>query len=143
MKKIIFTSVLALVVVFSTQAQERNQRMRGMQDDRSAEEIAKSRTERLDKTLKFTEAQKEKVYALELEKAERFKENRKENKRNREDWRKQAENDRQALEKILTDEQKEIIKESRMSNRRGRHMQRGAKDTKKENMRQRNRSEKH
>src|SRR5699024_10960508 len=118
MKKIIFTSVLALVVLFSTQAQERNQRMRGMQDDRSAEEIAKSRTERLDKPLKFTEAQKEKVYALELEKAERVKENRKENKRNREDRRKQAENDHQALEKILTDEQKEIIKESRMSNRR-------------------------
>lgn len=140
MKKMLFTATLAFVVLFSTQAQERNQRMRGNQNH-SVEEIAKMRVDRLDKVVKLSESQKEKVYALELEKAERMKKNRAENRsanqNNREQWQKQMEKDRQALDEILNDEQKEKIKNSRMSQRRGRGMNNG-QNHERRNMRQRN-----
>lgn len=140
MKKILFTAALAFAVLFSTQAQERNQRMRGHQNY-SVEEIAKMRVDRLDKAVELSDAQKEKVYALELEKAERMKKNRAENKsaqqQNREQWQKQAEKDRQALGEILNDEQKEKLKNTRMSERRERG-NRDGKNRQRRNMQQRN-----
>lgn len=140
MKKMLFTAVLAFGVLFSTQAQERNYRNRGI-ENLPVEKIASNRVDRLDRVVNLSESQKEKVYALELEKAKRLKDYKSErkfkNRNDREQWRKEMRKDREALEQILNDEQKEKIKNNRSSQRRGRGMNNG-QNHERRNMRQRN-----
>ena len=88
--------------------------------DRSPEEIAKLKIERLDKVLKFTEKQKEEVYALELGKAKNRFAKREAMRIEMENQRKEMKENREAFDKILTPEQKELMKKEFAENRRDR-----------------------
>ena len=79
MKKILALAALIGGLGFSTMAQEapKSGKMKPRVGEKkemvrkSPEEFAKIRTERLDKELKFTDAQREKVYKLNLEQAKK------------------------------------------------------------------------
>lgn len=117
MKKIIAITVLATCLYSISSAQERKTRndkrthfKREIQNY-NPEEVAKIRTERLDKKLNFSESQKQEIYNLELDKAKRHKEVKEKQKQMHEELRKEHQADRETLQKLLTPEQQELLKE--------------------------------
>lgn len=84
----------------------RNDRM----DKKSPEEIAKHKTDLQDSKLKFTEDQKNEVYAFHLDKAQKRADKRKEMLAEREKRRSEMKVENQEFQQLLTAEQKEIFK---------------------------------
>lgn len=117
MKKIIAITVLATCLYSIGNAQERKTRndkrthfKREIQNY-NPEEVAKIRTDRLDKKLNFSESQKQEIYNLELDKAKRHKEVKEKQKLMREELRKDHQADREAFQKLLSPEQQKLLKE--------------------------------
>ena len=78
---------------------------------RSAEEIAKTRTDQLTESLGLNEKQQKEVYALNLERAEKIKAVRKDRLARGEEMRGEMKADRERLNDILTEEQREMLKQ--------------------------------
>lgn len=78
--------------------------------NKTPEEIAQAKTERLDKELKFSDQQKKDVYAYHLTKAQEWKAKAEARKAEREARMKEMKADRQEFENLLTAEQKEVYK---------------------------------
>lgn len=119
MKKILTIALLLSVFSFATMAQDGAMKGRnhGKHSDKkervqqSPEEIAKRRTDRLDKELKLTDSQRKEVYAIQL-KDVKFKNQTKES-RQKEHQNKKANRkaSKEALNKILTPEQQQLMAE--------------------------------
>ncbi|NGM61623.1 hypothetical protein G5B30_06795 [Sphingobacterium sp. SGG-5] len=80
-------------------------------EKKSPEEVAKIRTERLDKTLKFTDKQRQEVYAYNLDQAKKYKERAKVQKADRNAMREEMKADRERFKKLLTPDQQKILAE--------------------------------
>ncbi len=89
-------------------------------EKKSPEEIAKIRTERLDKTLTFTDKQREDVYSYNLNQAKKFKERAEVQKKDRETLRNELKADREKFTSLLTPEQQTILAEKSKENRESR-----------------------
>lgn len=123
MKKIVSLALLLTGISLATFAQEQRQidrrakngdkhpRQERRMENRSPEEIAKLKTDRLDKELKFTDAQRKKVYAIELGQAKRQTAHRAEMKKLQDKWHQEMKGSHQELDKVLTAEQKQQMKE--------------------------------
>ena len=79
--------------------------------NKTAEEIAQLRTDRMDKSLEFTDEQKEQVYAYHLKQAGQRKAQIEEQKATRQARMEEAKAQKEEFEKILTPEQKEKLSE--------------------------------
>ncbi|PRD57277.1 hypothetical protein C5749_08795 [Sphingobacterium gobiense] len=79
---------------------------------RTPEEIAKLKMEHLDKYLKFTDAQRSEVYAIQLEQAIQAVAHREEMKNLHDKKREDIKDSREKMSEILTTEQKELLKKS-------------------------------
>lgn len=86
-------------------------------EKRNPEEIAKIRTERLDKKLKFTDKQRADIYAYNLDQVNKFKERAAVQKKLREAQREEYKADREKFKNMLTAEQQEILANSVKANR--------------------------
>ncbi|MHC8949251.1 hypothetical protein [Sphingobacterium hungaricum] len=119
MKKILVFGLTFLGISFASIAQEQVDSVKNTKGkkhprsefvNKTPEELAQMKTNRLDKELKFTEAQKKEVYALNLKTAQeqklRFEQRKKEMEARKQDLRAS----REYLLKILTPEQKELMK---------------------------------
>src|SRR5690606_27424586 len=80
-------------------------------EKKTPEELAKIRTERLDKTLKFTDKQREEVYAYNLDQAKKLKERAEARKGDRRALREEMQADRERFNKLLTPDQQKILSE--------------------------------
>ena len=91
-------------------------------------EIAKIKTERLDKELKFTDEQRAQVYAMQIEDARKSVEYRDQIKKLRNNHRQEMKGSHEKLSEILTDEQKTVLNEKfkagkrKMMHHRGKHL---------------------
>lgn len=123
MKKVLSLAVLFAGISLATFAQEqvdakrpikkdRKPRMEKKIERRTPVEIAKSKTDRLDKELKFTDAQRAEIYAVQLEQAESAVAHRKEMKTLQGKRWEDMKSSREKMGKILTSEQQEQLKES-------------------------------
>ncbi len=131
MKKALSLAVLFAGISLATFAQEQKEtdhtfkrerkhpRMEKKITNRTPEEMAKVKTEHLDKRLKFTDAQRAEVYAVQLEQAKRVVVHRDEMKKMQSKWREEMKGSQEKMEKILTPEQKEQLKESYAQRRKG------------------------
>ena len=94
--------------------QERNGRMHmkrhGDMMNKTPEQIAQAKTDRLDKELKFSDKQKKDVYAYHLSQAQEWEAKAEARKAERQARMNEMKADRQAFENLLTPEQKEIYK---------------------------------
>ncbi len=117
MKNAALITLLISGIAFSSLAQERGQRA-----SRSAEEIAQMRTDRLTEQLALTEDQQQAVYALSLDNAKKMQATHKERATRSAEMREARAakmNERRAemkasqeqLNEILTDEQREVLKQ--------------------------------
>ncbi|HMR19309.1 MAG TPA: hypothetical protein PKA53_08425 [Sphingobacterium sp.] len=86
-------------------------------EKKSSEEIAKIRTERLDKELKFTDKQRAEVYAYNLEQTKKFRERAEVGQKQREAVRKEFKADHDKFKSLLTPEQQEILASKVKANR--------------------------
>lgn len=124
MKKILSLTVLFAgisLAVFS-QAQKENDkthkrgrehpRIERKMTHRTPEEIAKAKTEDLDQRLKFTDTQRNEVYAVQLEQAKQTAAHRDEMKALQSKWREERKGSQAKLGEILTPEQQQQLKES-------------------------------
>ena len=93
------------------------QQSRTHRQPRSAEEIAKMRTDHLTKSLSLTDAQQKEVYTLNLERAEKMKAAREDRAARGTEMREEMKADRERLEKILTPEQRETLKKQEADRR--------------------------
>ncbi|MEI5983869.1 MULTISPECIES: hypothetical protein [Sphingobacterium] len=147
MKKIFTIAALVAGISFSALSQEKKEEVRQdvkkerrMKIDRkemkpkSPEEIAKLKTEHMDKELKFTEAQKKEVYVFQLEKAKKMEAKRNEMIAAREIHRKEMKAEQDAFQKLLTPEQLAIFKDKLADGKRGR-FERGGKEFRTREMR--------
>ncbi|WP_312698051.1 hypothetical protein [Sphingobacterium mizutaii] len=96
----------------------------GKMMNKTPEEIAKMKTDRLDKELKFTDKQKQDVYTYNLDQAKKWKEKQETRKADREARKNEMKAERDEFMKLLTPEQQEILKNKMAENRKGR-MDRG------------------
>ena len=120
------TTLIALLVsgiVFSAAAQERS-----IKPERSAEEIARQRTERMTEKLGLTEEQQKEVYALNLESAAKMKVEREERMAKMAELRKERgakmaelkaerQQEQARLNELLTAEQQTILEQERAAQR--------------------------
>lgn len=126
MKKMLLLVGLMSGLTFATYAQEVQSKPVKRTDrgekmiNKTPEEMATLQTERLDKDLKFTEAQKKQVYAIQLKSAQKQKEVMTDQKAGREAFREGMKQNQEELNKVLTPEQQNILKEKRAQ--RGDHM---------------------
>lgn len=132
MKKVLSMAVLFLGLSAVTFAQERGKENVKRTDKKhvvkkhegavkSPEELAKIRTERLDKTLKFTDKQRKEVYALNLEQAKKQHEHKEIRSKEMEARRKEMKANQEKFKNILTPEQQKILADNvkyKMENRR-------------------------
>jgi len=79
--------------------------------NKSPEELAKIKTERLDKELKFTDEQRSQVYAIQLDEAKRQAESRAKMGELRKEQREAMEENKEKMGEILTAEQQTQLKE--------------------------------
>lgn len=86
--------------------------------NKSPEDIAKIRTERLDKELKFTDKQRQEVYTYNLDQAKKLKQRSEIRKKERVAIQNEMKADRDRFKNLLTEDQQKIIKE-RMAKRDG------------------------
>jgi protein CpxP len=131
MKKVLSLAVLFAGISLATFAQEQKDTERSFKKERkhprmerkianrTPEEIAKMKTEQLDKRLKFTDAQRTEVYAVQLEQAKRAATHRDEMRKLQSKWREEMKGSQEKMGKILTPEQKEQLKESYAQRRKG------------------------
>jgi Spy/CpxP family protein refolding chaperone len=89
----------------------------GRMDNKTPEDIAKMKTDRLDKELKFTEDQKKDIYAYHLDQAKKWKAKSEERKADREARKNEMKAEREEFLKLLTPEQKETLKNKMAENR--------------------------
>lgn len=141
MNKIITMGILSLGMCLAASAQEKIGTDEAMKRDikrpyhervmenKNPEEIAKIKTERLDKELKFTDEQRAQIYAIQLEDARKSLEYRDQHKKLRESHRQEMKGSHEKLHKILTEEQKKALNEKfkthrkrKMMHRRGKHL---------------------
>ncbi len=99
----------------------------GKMQSKTPEEIAKMKTERLDKELKFTDKQKQDIYAYNLDQAKKWKEKQEVRKADREARRTEMKAEREEFLKLLTPEQQETLKNKMAENRKDR-MDRGERN---------------
>ncbi|TDS16227.1 hypothetical protein [Sphingobacterium paludis] len=123
MKKILSLAILFSGISLATFAQEQQSTERPVRkerkhirhqrsfENRNPEEIAKLKTERLDKELKFTDKQRNEVYSIQLEQAKRQVEHRAAMKEMQEKWRETSKGMHQEMASVLTAEQQELLKE--------------------------------
>ena len=119
MKKILALAALVTGISFGTMAQEAPKkqdakpRMQGKKEMtyKTPEEFAKIRTERLDKELKFTDAQREQVYKLNLEQAKKQKDRQSKMLQERNSQREEMRVHHEKFQKILTPEQQKLVKD--------------------------------
>ena len=123
MKKVLSFAVLFAGISLATFAQEnkdgqhafkkgrKHHRMERKMDKRSAEEIAQFRTDRLDKSLKFTDAQRQEVYAVQLEQAQHAAKHREQMKAMAAERRSEMKASREKMKNILTEEQQKQLKD--------------------------------
>lgn len=131
MKKALSLAVLFAGISLATFAQEQKEteptfkrerkhpRMEKKITNRTPEETAKVKTDHLDKRLKFTDAQRAEVYAVQLEQAQQAAMHRDEMKKLQSKWREEMKGSQEKMGKILTPEQKEQLKESYAQRRKG------------------------
>lgn len=86
-------------------------------EKKTPEEIAKIRTERLDKTLKFTDKQRQDVYAYNLDQAKKYKERAEVQNENRKAVRDEMKADRERFNQLLTPDQQKILTEKYASHK--------------------------
>lgn len=79
--------------------------------NKSPEDIAKIRTARLDKELKFTDKQREEVYAYNLDKAKKLKQRSEIRKKEHAAIQNEMKVDRDRFKNLLTEDQQKIMKE--------------------------------
>jgi hypothetical protein len=110
MRIVAFITLLISTITLSAFGQE-HQRHR---KPRSAEEIAKMRTDQLTESLGLTDEQQKQVYALNLERAEKMKTAREDRTARGAEMREEMKADRERLNKILTEEQREMLKKQQV-----------------------------
>ncbi|MGV6945316.1 hypothetical protein [Sphingobacterium kyonggiense] len=122
MKKVFAIAALIAGVTFAASAQDKKpevrqevQKERKMKVDhqrkaKSPEEVAKLKTEHMDKALKLTEQQKQDIYKFHLDKAKKLEVKREELMKAREVHRKEMRAEHETLKKLLTPEQQELYK---------------------------------
>ena len=91
-------------------------------ENKTPEEWATLKTERLDKKLSFTDAQKKEVYSLQLNQAERKAIHMDKMKQLHQEWRQEMKTDSASLAKVLTADQQKVLqeqKDQRKGDRRG------------------------
>lgn len=137
MKKILSIAILLSGIGFGAFAQEKvnkeKRQHRPVREKkewvkRTPEEIATKRTEMLDKELNFTDQQRQEVYKLNLERAQKAKAMQERRRQEHQVARKEFMAHREKFEKILTEEQKQKLKnkyskESGAKFRKGRDME--------------------
>ncbi|HLT86340.1 MAG TPA: hypothetical protein VKZ57_02045 [Sphingobacterium sp.] len=131
MKKVLSLAVLFAGISLATFAQEQKDTERSFKKERkhprmerkianrTPEEIAKMKTEQLDKRLKFTDAQRTEVYAVQLEQAKRAATHRDEMRKLQSKWREEMKGSQEKMGEILTPEQQQQLKESYAQHRKG------------------------
>jgi periplasmic protein CpxP/Spy len=104
-------------------------RDRGHKDfkNKTPEEVAKIKTDRMDQKLKFTDKQREEVYAFHLKQAQDHKKIAAERKLYREKMRRQRKADHEKMMSLLTPEQQQTLKDAYAENRKT-HSARWRKD---------------
>ncbi|PRD48322.1 hypothetical protein [Sphingobacterium haloxyli] len=122
MKKTLSLAVLFAGISLATFAQEEKGTRRPITKDRkprmekrihgTPEEVAKLKTVRLDKHLKFTDAQRAEVYAVQLAQAKQAAVHREEMKNLHDRKRGDMKDSRAKMNEILTAEQKELLERS-------------------------------
>ncbi len=134
MKKILSLALLLTGISVATFAQDRQDVERSVKQDRkharqerrvenrSPEEMAKMKTDRLDKALKFTDAQRKEVYAIQLDQAKRQKEHRVAMKKLQQKWSEEAKGSQDKLSRVLSTEQQSILQEKFANGRKERMM---------------------
>lgn len=131
MKKTLSLAVLFVGIGLATFAQEQKDTERSFKRERkhprterkianrTPEEIAKVKTEQLDKRLKFTDAQRTEVYSVQLEHAKQAVAHRDEMKKLQSKWREEMKDSQKKMGEILTPEQQQRLKESYAHRRKG------------------------
>jgi len=131
MKKTLSLAVLFAGISLATFAQEQKDTERSLKRERkeprmekkianrTPEEIAKVRTEQLDKRLKFTDTQRTEVYAIQLEQAEQAVAHREEMKKLQTKLRDEMKGSQKKMGEILTPEQQQLMRESYAQRRKG------------------------
>ncbi|PPL02174.1 hypothetical protein [Parapedobacter indicus] len=107
MRNAALITLLISAITFTAFGQEH----RVHRQSKSAEEIAKTRTDQLTESLGLNEKQQKEVYALNLERAEKIKTARKDRLARGEAMRDEMKADRERLNSILTEEQREMLKQ--------------------------------
>lgn len=100
-------TLLISAVAFTAFGQQR----RTHRQPKSTAEIAKMRTDRLTESLSLSDEQQKEVYSLNLERAEKMKAAREDRSARGTKMREEMKADRERLEKILTPEQREMLKQ--------------------------------
>jgi len=107
MRNVAFITLLISAMAFTALGQEH----RAPRQPKSAEEIAKMRTDELTESLGLSKEQQKEVYALNLERAEKMKAAREDRTARGAKMREEMKADRERLNQILTEEQREILKQ--------------------------------
>ncbi|RQP17294.1 MAG: hypothetical protein EAS52_09165 [Parapedobacter sp.] len=107
MRNVAFITLLISAMAFTALGQEH----RAPRQPKSAEEIAKMRTDELTESLGLSKEQQKEVYALNLERAEKIKAAREDRTARGAKMREEMKADRERLNQILTEEQREILKQ--------------------------------
>lgn len=94
--------------------------------DKTPEQIAELKTERLDKKLNFTEEQRNAMYSLQMDRVKQQRDRRVEMRQLNEKRRSEMKETQGRMAEILSDEQKELMKNSLAQDRKGK-MRRGGK----------------
>lgn len=93
--------------------------------DKSPEEIAKLKTDRLDEKLKFTDKQRKEIYVLNLQQAKKDKTLFEQRKKEQQKLAQERKTEREKMLKILTPEQRELMKNGFAENRKNRFQKDG------------------
>lgn len=96
-------------------------------ENKTPEEWATLKTERLDKKLSFTDAQKKEVYSLQLNQAERKAVHMDKMKQLHQEWRQEMKTDSASLAKVLTADQQKVLQEQKDQRKGDRRGSRGGK----------------
>ena len=105
-----------------TKHNEKRERVQEKKEHKSPEEIAKIRTERLDKELKFTESQREQIYAIQLDQSKRQAEFSSKMRDLRKEQRAVMKETKEKFADTLTSEQQAQLKEKFAHVKRNKHM---------------------
>ncbi|MBE8720328.1 hypothetical protein [Sphingobacterium pedocola] len=121
MKKILTLAVLFTGLSVASFAQEKSDNKRADRREgkpsrkgvtvKSAEDIAKIRTERLDKELKFTDKQRQEVYVYNLDQAKKLRQRAEGRRKERMAMRREMKADRERFKNLLTEDQQKIMKD--------------------------------